>query len=414
MMVQFKIAIRNLLRYKRRTSLTGLLIIMGVVLVLLFTGLSGSFKQLVIGQITDSMIGHLQIHKKGYVSSIDNLPLTMNLTNKQMEKIESVLSGYQEIEAISYRLKLGGMLSNFEETTNIRLNAVIPEKEILTCPGLSDRMLAEEAEFRMEPGEIIIPKNLARGLQVQEGSTVVIVANNKDGSVNGMTFKVVGVLDDLMGPGGRDGFMHYEDARSLLRMDQREVGEIVIRLGDFNDLESVRERLRTEINSLLNQKGQPTFELHDWAQLSPFSTIADMVDLLVITVKIVLISIVLISILNVMIMAVYERVSEIGTLMAMGTRPRKILGMFLIEGFLLGLTSTIAGIILSTVILFIMRVQKIQFSFGRMKNMLLEPTVSIEDILMVALIVIGISVLAALQPAIKSSRLEPVDALRHV
>ncbi|GAH80979.1 unnamed protein product, partial [marine sediment metagenome] len=57
----------------------------------------------------------------------------MNLTNKQMEKIESILTGYPEVEAISYRIKLGGMLSNFEETTNIRLNAIFPEKEILTC-----------------------------------------------------------------------------------------------------------------------------------------------------------------------------------------------------------------------------------------------------------------------------------------
>ncbi len=413
-MVQFKIAIRNLLRYKRRTSLTALLIVLGVVLVLVFAGLSGSFKQLIIGQITDSMIGHLQIHKKGYVSSIDNLPLTMNLTNEQMQKIESILAGYPEVEAVSYRIKLGGMLSNFEETTNIRLNAVFPDKEILACPGLSDRLLAEGAIFEMQPGEIILPNNLARGMQIEEESTVVIIANNKDGSVNGMTFRVVGILDDLMGPGGRDGFMHYEDAFALLRMDEPEVGEIVIRLGDLKDLASVRDRLSTGISPLLNQKNQPVYELHDWAQLSPFSTIADMVDLLVITVKIVLISIVLISILNVMIMAVYERVSEIGTLMAMGTRPRKILSMFLMEGFLLGLVSTIAGTILGTGILAILRALKIQFSFGRIKNMLLEPTVSIEDMLMVAFIVISISVLATLQPAIKSSRLEPVDALRHV
>ncbi|MCK4578832.1 MAG: ABC transporter permease, partial [Candidatus Marinimicrobia bacterium] len=396
-MIQFKIAIRNLIRHKRRTSLTALLIVMGVVLVLLFTGFSKSFKQLIIGQITDSMIGHLQIHKKGYVSSIDNLPLTMNLMDKQVEKIESILTGYPEIEAVSHRIKLGGMLSNFEETTNIRLNAIFPEKEILTCPGLSDRLLTKGAKFQIQPGEIIIPKNLARGMQLKEESTVVIVANNKDGSVNGMTFKVVGILDDLMGPGGRDGFMHYEDALDLLRMDNREVGEIIIKLHDFKTLESVQERLSTEISTLLNQKNQPVYELHDWAQLSPFSTIADMVDLLVITVKIVLISIVLISILNVMIMAVYERVSEIGTLMAMGTRPRKILNMFLMEGFLLGLVSTIAGIILSTGIMFVLRTQQIQFSFGRMKNLSLEPTVSIEEILMVAFTVIGISLLAALQ-----------------
>jgi putative ABC transport system permease protein len=70
----FKIAIRNLLRYKRRTLLTASLITVGVVFVLVFISVSGSFKNMMIGQITDSMIGHLQVHRKGYVASIDNLP----------------------------------------------------------------------------------------------------------------------------------------------------------------------------------------------------------------------------------------------------------------------------------------------------------------------------------------------------
>ena len=60
----FKIAFRNLLRYKRRTLMTSLLIILGVVLVIVFSGVSVSFKSMMIGSITDSMLGHLQIHKK--------------------------------------------------------------------------------------------------------------------------------------------------------------------------------------------------------------------------------------------------------------------------------------------------------------------------------------------------------------
>ena len=75
----FKIAVRNLLRYKRRTMLTASLITVGVVFVLVFISVSGSFKNMMIGQITDSMLGHMQVHRKGYVASIENLPLTMNL-----------------------------------------------------------------------------------------------------------------------------------------------------------------------------------------------------------------------------------------------------------------------------------------------------------------------------------------------
>ncbi|OQX16332.1 MAG: ABC transporter substrate-binding protein, partial [Desulfobacteraceae bacterium IS3] len=70
----FRIAIRNLMRYKRRTLLTASLITIGVVFVLVFVSVSGSFKNMMIGQITDSMLGHIQIHRKGYVASIENLP----------------------------------------------------------------------------------------------------------------------------------------------------------------------------------------------------------------------------------------------------------------------------------------------------------------------------------------------------
>ena len=62
----FKIAIRNLQRYTRRTALTALLIVVGLVMVILFSGLAGSFKNMMIGLITDSNLGHLQIHKKGH------------------------------------------------------------------------------------------------------------------------------------------------------------------------------------------------------------------------------------------------------------------------------------------------------------------------------------------------------------
>jgi len=116
-----KIALRNLLRYKRRTLFTSLLITIGVVAVLLFVSMSGAFKSMMIGQITDSMLGHLQVHKRGYVASIDNLPLHLNLGPTDMQAIETALDALDEVEAYSPRIKFGGMFSNFEETTNVSL-----------------------------------------------------------------------------------------------------------------------------------------------------------------------------------------------------------------------------------------------------------------------------------------------------
>ena len=137
----FGMASRNLLRYRRRTLLTAMLITVGIVAVLLFVSLAGSFRHLMVGQITDSMIGHMQIHKKGYVASIDNLPLNMMMKPAMVAKVEDALQQTPDVEAYSPRIKFGSMFSNFNETTNIRLNAVEPQKEAATCPELPGRLV---------------------------------------------------------------------------------------------------------------------------------------------------------------------------------------------------------------------------------------------------------------------------------
>ena len=180
----FKIALRNLLRYRRRTLLTTLLITLGVVAVLLFVAVSGSFKRLMVGQITDSMLGHVQIHKKGYMSSIENLPLHLNLPPGMMARVEKTLAGMPEVEAWSPRVKLGAMLSNFTETTNVRLNGVDPDREAQVSPDLPGRLLEGQATPLVEPGELLIPELVAKGMKIKVGDPVVLVANNKDGSVH--------------------------------------------------------------------------------------------------------------------------------------------------------------------------------------------------------------------------------------
>jgi len=413
----FKIALRNLLRYKRRTLLTSLLITLGIVLVILFSGLAGSFKTMMIGQITDSNLSQMQIHKKGYVSSIDTMPLNLTLDTKKYKKVEQLLSSHTGIKAWAPRIKLNAMLSNFTDTTNIRLNAISPDKEILVCPDVATRMTFSEKKepgILLNKGEVIIPEKLAKGMKIGIGDPIVLVANNKDGSVNGLNFIVAGIIESILGPQGKEGYMHIKDAQELLRMEKPEVIEVAIRLNDFDKLEKVYAAISQELNKLVNKKGMPEFEIHTWDKLSPFSNIAKMIDFMTITMKIIMIAIVLISILNVMMMSVYERVREIGTMSAIGTSPGRIMNLFLAEGLLLGLISTIIGNIIGLSCVFVLNIYKISFAFGRQDNLLLSPSVNITELLWVSCIVLLISVFATLQPAYKASRMEPVDALGHV
>ena len=352
-----KIAVRNLARFSRRTLLTSSLITLGIVGVLLFVAVSGSFKTIMIGQFTDAMLGHLEVHRKGYVASIDSLPLNLNMRATMIGKVEQVLGKMDAVEAYSERIKLGAMFSNFIETTSMRLNGVDPAKEIATTPLLPGRLIGEKrVGALLKSGDVLIPELIARGMKVKAGDTVVLVATNRDGSVNGKTFTVGGVLQSVSGPSGKDGYITIDDARSLLRMKEAEVSEIAIRLKHPAQLDAVYTQLSKDLAAIAGGAGGGTgagggdkqppagkgggsggLEVHTWADLSPFSSIVRMIDLLAVFIKVMMVSIVLISVMNVMVMAVYERIREIGTISAIGTPPRRILALFITEGLLLGL-----------------------------------------------------------------------------
>ena len=404
-----KISFRNLLRSGRRTILTASLITIGVMFVLVYAALSGSFKAYMIGQVTDSMLGHIQIHKKGYVASVDNLPLDKNLNKKQIEKIEEFLNDNPFVQSYTYRLKLGAMFSNYVASTGIRLNGIDPQKESQTLPLFSSRLKGIDTASLSE-GSILVPELVAKGMKVNKDDTVVLVATNQKGSVNGLNFKVAGTIEPISGPGGRDGYIHIKDVKKLLRLKEVEVSEVVIRLKNVDDLQKAMKLLKP-LTTFLNQKDKPVFELHTWEKLSPFYNIVKMLNIMDISIKIILISIVLISILNVMVMSVYERIKEIGTIAAMGTTPGTITKLFLTEGLMLGIFGAIIGSVLSYIIVLIINSIGITFAFGRQDMLTLNPVLNINEVLVVSVIII--SLIASISPARKASKLNPVDALRQ-
>jgi putative ABC transport system permease protein len=390
MIAVLKLSARNLMRYQRRTLLTAGLITIGVVAMLLFVSAAGSFKQVMVGQITDSMLGHLQVHRRGYVASVDNLPLNLNMGAAMVGRIRTELAGEPGIAAVSVRLKLGAMFSNFTETTSVRLNGIEPGAEDLAAPGLRTRIVAGSRDgVLIAPGQLLIPELIARGMKVKVGDSVVLVATNRDGSV------------------------HVDDARELLRMEEPEAMEIAIRLRDVNALEKVEAALAARLGKLTGPNGQPALEVHSWQALSPFANIANMIDLMTLFIRVMLVAIVLVSVMNVMLMAVYERIREIGTLAAIGTPPRRILGLYVGEGLLLGLLGAAVGVALSLVVVALLNAWPLQFPFGR-QIVTLRPVLSALEVFTVALLVVGMAVLASLQPAWRASRMDPIQALRHV
>ena len=118
--------------------------------------------------------------------------------------------------------------------------------------------------------------------------------------------------------------------------------------------------------------------------------------------------------MNVMIMAVYERIREIGTIAAIGTLPGKILSMLIIEGLCLGVAGVAIGNIMGMLIIFIINSLRFTFNFGMVTGLLLSAKIHPADLFSISVTVIIVSITASLEPAFKASKMEPIKALRHI
>ncbi len=404
------IAWKNIFRHKKRTALTALIISIGVVMVILFSGATAAFKKVMVGEITDSMLGHIQVHKKGYMTNADTQALDMVINTKLEKKLYSELEKMEEIEGFTPRLKFSAMVSNYDKSIAMKIIAIQPEKEKLVSPELTKRINGIEDLSTLKKGTVVISEIVAKSMKLKKGDDIVLVGTNAQGSVNGTTLKIVGIIELATGPEGKSGYMHLEDAKSLLRME--EVLEIAIRVKEIDEVDEINAKIIELINkSFLNKEGKATLEVHPWTKLTNFTSTIVIIDVMSVFLKIILIFIVLFSIMNMMVMAVYERTGEIGTISAIGTPPAVILEIFMWEGLFLGFLSSVAGSIVGLIVNYIISILNISYEFGK-SSLLLKPEVSMKEIVITIILITIISVVATLIPAYKASRLEPVDALR--
>lgn len=401
-----RIGMRNISRYKRRTTLSSLVIVLGVVIVLLFHGISTSFTKSIVSIITDSMLGHIIIHNEKYLNNRDVLPLNQTITENERGKFHQIFSANSEIEAHSPRIRCSGLISNYNDSTPIRILGIDPVNELKVSPGISVRVSGRNVVTQglLTKGGVLLPTLLARIMNLKINDMIVVVTTNREGSVNAANLKVQGIIDGEFSAYGRDVYLHIEDVYSLLRTT--EVTEIAIRVKNFDNLSLTHQHLKNQIDT-------GKFSVSLWSDLSPVSSLMSIIEIMFLFLKILLITIILSSIMNVMMMAVYERTRDIGTLAAIGTRPSLIKLMFYSEAMILGIFSSIIGSIVGMGLLALIRALKLKMVMVR-AIVQIEPQIFTSEIFVVSFIVILSALLSTVIPARKASKLEPVDALRFI
>lgn len=395
---------RNLFRHGRRSLLALGTIVGGLVAFLL----AGGFIQWIFLDMREatihSQLGHIQIVKQGYFKEGVSDPYAFLLPGDPSRiGVPADLPG---LRAVSPRLSFSGMLSRGEETLSFLGEGVDPAREALISTRVN--IVAGQNLSADDAKGILVGEGLAANLGIKPGDTIVLLANTARGGINAVEGHVRGVFATIT-KAYDDNFLRVPIgmARELVRVEG--ATSWVLLLDDTAKTDTALAQLR-------NTTRNAGVELSPWYEQADFyNKTVTLFSRQVDVVKLIIAVIIVLSISNTLTMSVLERTSEIGTIMALGTRRVGVLGQFLTEGLLLGIVGGLLGVLLGWLLAW--GISQIGIPMppppgmarGYIGQIRLTPAL-MSDALLTALLT---TLAASLYPAWKASRMNIVDALRH-
>jgi len=398
------LALRNVIRHRRRSVIAILSICIGIASLLL----AGGFIEWNLGYGRESTIhsqlGHIRIFKKGYLDAGQSDPAAFlfTLDDGDADRILQ-LPG---VKVMAPRLSFNGLVSHGESTLSFIGEGVDPvlEKEI-------SRSVTITAGMDMHPGSpkgIVVGQGLAANLGVVPGDSLVLMANTVDGRVNAVEVSVLGLFATVT--------KAYDD--SALRVPIELVRQLLRASGvhSYAVLLDRTEQTTDVVKRLDAIYGSTAQEIVPWFKLADFyNKTAELFGRQVDVVRLIIALIIMLSIANSLMMSVMERVAEIGTMMAVGQTRRGVLSLFLLEGGFLGVFGGGCGVVLGW--LAGLAISAIGIPMPPPPGMAFGYTAEISitwDMVFEAFILaVTTALCASFYPAWKASRMQIVDALRH-
>ena len=403
-MLMLRVAFRNIFRQKRRSLLTFLTIFFGFVLSSLAIGITfGTFNG-VVDSFTRTNLGHIQIHEKDYLDrpalyrTVDDVP-----------RVSRLLGSLPEVEAWAPRCYAAGLASLGDKTSGVQVIGIDPERE--NGASRFNKKIKEGRVFRPDSSkEVILGAGLAKYLKARPGDEVVIVSQAADGSIANDAYRVVGLLDSGNPESDRIAFyLPLKTAQELFVLDGR-AHQIIVVARRLDQVDALAGRITTGLQS-------SGLSVQTWKEFARSFYEAMMRDRRNHqTMTYIILMIVAIGVLNTILMAVLERRREYGILKAVGTKPRHIFALILLEANFLALLAVAAGSALSLALNGYLAVHGIQYAqdvtFAGMQLSRVYSAVNIEAFAIPALTILVFTSLVALFPALKASRLDPARTMR--
>jgi putative ABC transport system permease protein len=410
-----RLALRNLLRQRRRTALTLMVVVAGFLALSLAGGfMAQTFQGLSDGAIRGGL-GHLQVMPPEALEGEEAQSLEKALPDG--EALAARLRQDPAVAEVLPRIQFMGLLSSGPRSVAFLGTAVDPvlEPKHMACldslkdgakapGGAGSRWLSPDPAAR----EVILGAGLARSLGASVGSLLTLMSTTRDGALNAVDVEVAG-LQDL----------------GLKELNDRVLTVSLATAGQLLDAGPARSRLsvvlkRPQDTALEQGRIQallPGTSVKSWFELASFYR---QVKLLYFAIfgfmGLVLFLVVLLATVNTLLMSVMERVREFGVLRAMGLQPGQLLALLQWEGAFLGLLGSVLGLAATLLLRAGLNALHLQMpappgtSHGYELNIHLVPGVY----LAVAMGLQATIQLSALFPGLKAARLRIVEALRHV
>lgn len=399
-------AARNVGRNRRRSAITAVAIVFGVVAVLVLRGFIEGVQLLMTEDVVKGRSGALQVHRRGFLDSKEASPIALNMPYD--EAVLAKIRAIPNVRAASGRIQFQGLVSNGTSQTMVVARGVELEREKEVCPNADAIVMPGGRNLEAGDDKLgLIGFELGETFKVTPGKTVTVQTSSPGGRSNAVDVEVVGLTtSNFPFENKRVMTLPLKTAQALVGLEGR-VTEIAVGVDDLGALDQTVEQVQAALG--------PEYEVHDWKTLQPF--VRDVINrqaMVLGMISIFLAVIVITGIVNTMLMSVFERVREIGTLLAVGVRRRQVMGLFILEGALLGLLGGVAGALIGKVILALISLKGIPIQLASTSaSAMLRPDAGFKFVLgAIGIAVVG-SVLAAAWPAFRASRLNPVDALRN-
>jgi putative ABC transport system permease protein len=399
-----KIAFRNIFRQKRRSALTGLSMFGGFVLGSFFIAWADGTYNDIIDLFTRTRLGHIQVHAPGYLDEP-----SLYATIGDVEGVAGAIDGTGGIENWAPRVYFSGLVSGGDKSAGARVVGIDPVRENGTT-RFDQRIVRGKGLSPGEDREAVIGSGLARNLSVEPGDSVVVLSQAADGSIANDAYEVVGIAETGDEMSDRSTlYLRLSDAQDLMVLGGRihEIALVVDRLGDV-----------PRLTRLLARKLEPLdLTVEPWQVFARSFYKAMKADKEGMWISLlVIILIVAVGVLNTVLMSVLERRREYGLLKAVGTRPRQVFRIVMLEAVLLALFCVLLGSVAAFFLNTAVSSHGIRLgepiSYGGITLRDMRTELNLRSFVIPAATVIATAFLAGFLPAVKAARTVPVKSMR--